>query len=88
MADGAYAACRRCGLWAFSNRATPTFPRRNCEEIADRLRTDRIPTDVLCLDIDFQDENWPFTVDPEALSKFPRMVNDLTAEQFHAGRHH
>ena len=34
-------------------------------QIAARLRHDRIPTDVIWLDIDFQDRNRPFTVDTE-----------------------
>ena len=51
-------------------------------EIATRLRKDRIPTDVLWLDIDFQHENWPFTVNEKAFPNFKGMVKDLADEQF------
>ena len=41
-------------------------------EIASRLRSDKIPADVLYLDIDFQKENRPFTVDQRAFRIFPK----------------
>ena len=34
--------------------------------VADRFRADRIPADAIYLDIDYQDHNRPFTVDPRA----------------------
>ena len=46
-------------------------------EIAGRLRSDRIPADVLWLDIDFQDRNRPFTVDTKAFPDFRRLVREL-----------
>jgi alpha-glucosidase len=51
-------------------------------EVADRLRKDRIPTDVLWLDIDFQHENWPFTVNEKAFPNFSGMVKDLAGQHF------
>ena len=59
------------------------YPRAKVEEIAARLRADRIPTDVLWLDIDFQDRNRPFTVDKERFPDFPGMLHQLAADNFH-----
>ena len=47
--------------------------------IADRLRADRIPADVLWLDIDYQDRNRPFTVDKKAYPDLPGLVARLDA---------
>src|SRR6266852_5589647 len=52
-------------------------------EIASRLRADKIPSDVLYLDIDFQKENRPFTVDTERFPHFEQMLSDLKREEFH-----
>jgi alpha-glucosidase len=52
-------------------------------EIAARLRSDRIPADVLYLDIDFQREHRPFTVDPERFPHFDEMLSDLKRDKFH-----
>ncbi|HWY06409.1 MAG TPA: glycoside hydrolase family 31 protein [Candidatus Acidoferrales bacterium] len=52
-------------------------------EIASRLRADKIPADVLYLDIDFQKEHRPFTVDAERFPHFEQMLSDLTREDFH-----
>ena len=46
------------------------------------MRKDRIPSDVLWLDIDFQHENWPFTVNEKAFPNFKGMVKDLADEHF------
>jgi len=52
-------------------------------EIASRLRADKIPSDVLYLDIDFQKEHRPFTVDTERFPHFEQMLSDLKREEFH-----
>jgi alpha-glucosidase len=52
-------------------------------EIASRLRGDKIPSDVLYLDIDFQNENRPFTVNNERFPHFLQMLSDLKGENFH-----
>ena len=52
-------------------------------EIADRLRADKIPADVLYLDIDYQDRNRPFTVNPQTFPNFPGLVSDLRKQHFH-----
>jgi alpha-glucosidase len=58
------------------------FPATQLREIAERLRTDKIPCDVLWLDIDFQNDNWPFTVNQEAFPDFSGMVKYLGREDF------
>jgi alpha-glucosidase len=71
-------------LWAlgFQQSRYTYFPETQLREVATRLRKDRIPTDVLWLDIDFQHENWPFTVNEKAFPDFKGMVKDLADEQF------
>jgi alpha-glucosidase len=72
-------------LWAFGfqqSRYSYT-PEAQVREIANRLRTDRIPSDVLYLDIDYQFKNRPFTVNPETFPNFPGLVADLRKQHFH-----
>ena len=71
-------------LWAlgFQQSRYTYFPESQLREVADRLRKDRIPTDVLWLDIDFQHKNWPFTVNEEAYPNFKGMVRDLAKDNF------
>jgi alpha-glucosidase len=45
--------------------------------IADRLRAERIPADVIWLDIDFQDRNRPFTTNPVTFPDLPALARDL-----------
>jgi alpha-glucosidase len=52
-------------------------------EIADRLRADHIPSDAIYLDIDYQQENRPFTVDHDRFPDFPGMIARLAAKNFH-----
>ena len=61
-------------LWALGyQQSRYTYsPRAQLEEIASRMRADRIPCDVLWLDIDFQYKNRPFTVDPARFPEFFR----------------
>jgi alpha-glucosidase len=49
-------------------------------EIAGRLQSDRIPTDVIWLDIDFQDRNRPFTVDTKAFPNLKKLAGDLAGQ--------
>jgi alpha-glucosidase len=72
-------------LWTFGfqqSRYSYT-PESQVLEIAHRLRADAIPSDVLYLDIDYQDRNRPFTVNPETFPNFPRLVADLRKQHFH-----
>lgn len=52
-------------------------------QIGARLRADKIPADVLYLDIDFQDRNRPFTVDKKQFPHFTQMLSDLKRDNFH-----
>ncbi len=52
-------------------------------DVAARLRSDKIPADALWLDIDFQKNNMPFTVDPERFPRIPDMVSQLARDHFH-----
>jgi alpha-glucosidase len=49
-------------------------------EIARHLRADRVPTDVIWLDIDYQDRNRPFTTNPKTFPDLPGLVKDMEAE--------
>uniref|UniRef100_UPI0031DBF215 TIM-barrel domain-containing protein n=1 Tax=Sphingomonas sp. TaxID=28214 RepID=UPI0031DBF215 len=51
-------------------------------EIAARLRKDRIPADVIWLDIDFQDRNRPFTTNAKTFPDLPKLARDLKADGF------
>ena len=71
-------------LWALGfqqSRYTYT-PESKLREIATRLRNDRIPSDVVYLDIDYQDRNRPFTVDSKTFPNFPGLVSDLRKQHF------
>ncbi len=46
-------------------------------ELAARLRAERVPTDAIWLDIDFQDRHAPFTIDRKAFPDFAGMVSTL-----------
>ena len=71
-------------LWAlgFQQSRYTYYPESQLREVADRLRKDHIPSDVLWLDIDFQHKNWPFTVDEQAFPNFGGMVKDLARDNF------
>ncbi|MBF6022902.1 glycoside hydrolase family 31 protein [Lysobacter niastensis] len=69
-------------MWALGfqqSRYTYT-PEARVREIADTLRKERIPTDAIYLDIDYQDGYAPFTVDRKAFPDFERMIADLRAQ--------
>jgi alpha-glucosidase len=57
-------------------------PESRLMEIASRLRSERIPADVVYLDIGLQEKNRPFTVDPVTFPDFPGMVKRLQAMNF------
>jgi len=72
-------------LWAlgFQQSRYSYTPESKVREIADRLRKDKIPSDVLYLDIDYQYKNRPFTVDPNTFPNFPALLSDLRKQHFH-----
>jgi len=72
-------------LWAlgFQQSRYSYTPESKLREIANRLRADAIPSDVVYLDIDYQYKNRPFTVNPETFPNFPGLVSDLRRQHFH-----
>jgi alpha-glucosidase len=72
-------------MWAlgFQQSRYSYYPQARVLEIANRLRADRIPADAIYLDIDFQDKNFPFTVDCQRFPDFPGLLAQLKAENFH-----
>jgi len=72
-------------LWTlgFQQSRYSYYPESQIREIADRFRADKIPSDVLYLDIDYQDRNRPFTVDAQTFPNFPGLVSDLRKQHFH-----
>jgi alpha-glucosidase len=59
------------------------YPESEVRRIAGRLRSERIPADVIWLDIDYQQKNRPFTVDSERFPHFDQMIQDLKAQHLH-----
>ncbi len=59
------------------------YPEARVREIANRLRADRIPADAIYLDIDYQQNNRPFTVNRDRFPNFEQMVKDLAIQNFH-----
>jgi alpha-glucosidase len=49
-------------------------------QVVARLRAERVPTDVVWLDIDWQDRNRPFTIDRKAFPDFAGLVRDLGSQ--------
>ena len=58
------------------------YPEARVREIAAEFRKRKIPADVIYLDIDYQQNNRPFTVDRERFPNFEGMVSDLKTEGF------
>ena len=51
-------------------------------DIAKRLRSDRIPSDVIWLDIDFQDRNRPFTTNSKTFPDLKGLARDVGKDGF------
>ena len=49
-------------------------------DVAGRLRSERIPADVIWLDIDYQKGNRPFTTNPQTFADMPALAADLKRE--------
>jgi alpha-glucosidase len=58
------------------------YPESQVREIAAEFRKRQIPADVIYLDIDYQQDNRPFTVNRERFPTFEKMVKDLGEEGF------
>ncbi len=72
-------------MWALGYQQSrySYYPESEVRRIANRLRSEAIPADVLWLDIDFQEQNRPFTVDTQKFPTFDKMIKDLSAQHFH-----
>jgi alpha-glucosidase len=72
-------------LWilGFQQSRYSYVPQSRVLEVASRFRADHIPADAIYLDIDFQDKNRPFTVNPDLFPDFKGMIAQLHAENFH-----
>jgi alpha-glucosidase len=71
-------------LWAFGFQQCRYSYMTEAEvrAVARRFREERIPCDVIWLDIDFQDRNRPFSVDTKAFPDLAGMIADLGADGF------
>jgi alpha-glucosidase len=58
------------------------YPESQVRELAHKFREDKIPADVIYLDIDYQQANRPFTVDHDRFPHFEGMVKDLHDQGF------
>jgi alpha-glucosidase len=72
-------------IWTFGFQQSryTYYPQSRVLEIADRLRADKIPADAIYLDIEFQDKNYPFTIDCTKFPDFSGMVAQLKAKNIH-----
>ena len=71
-------------LWTlgFQQSRWSYYPESRVREIARKLREDKIPADVIYLDIDYQKDNAPFTIDRERFPTFEQMIHDLGQDGF------
>ncbi len=71
-------------LWAFGYQQSrySYMSAVEARAVADRLRRERIPADVLWFDIDVLDRNRPFTIDQAAFPDFPGLVRELEQQGF------
>ncbi len=71
-------------LWAlgYNQCRYSYYPEARVREIAAAFRKDRIPADVIWLDIDYQDGYNPFTWDKTRFPDPKKMMADLRAEGF------
>jgi alpha-glucosidase len=72
-------------LWAlgFQQSRYSYMTQARVLEVAAQLRKDRIPSDAIYLDIDYQVKNRPFTINSTTFPDMPAMVKTLHAENFH-----
>ena len=59
------------------------YPEGRVREIATHLRNEKIPADVIYLDIDYQDRNRVFTVEKTRFPNFAQLIGDLRKDHFH-----
>jgi alpha-glucosidase len=73
-------------LWALGYQQSRYSYKTRLEvrAVAAKLRSERIPADVVYFDIDFQDRFRSFTVDANAFPNFPELIGDLAKQNFRA----
>jgi len=71
-------------LWAlgFQQSRYSYYPESRVREIANTFREHKIPADVIYLDIDYQKDYAPFTIDTDKFPNFQGMVHDLGQQGF------
>jgi len=71
-------------LWSlgFQQSRYSYYPEARVREIARTFREKQIPADVIYLDIDYQQDNRPFTVNRERFPHFEQMIRDLGQQGF------
>jgi len=72
-------------LWAlgFQQSRYSYMTQARVLEVAGRLRADKIPSDAVYLDVDYQEKNRPFTVNTATFPDMSGMVATLHREMFH-----
>jgi alpha-glucosidase len=71
-------------LWAlgFQQSRYSYMSAAEVKSIASRMRAERLPADVIYMDIDYQDRNRPFTTNPQTFPDVPSLAKDLRARGF------
>lgn len=71
-------------LWALGNQQSrwSYFPEKRVREIADGFRKNKIPADVIYLDVDYMDEYRVFTWDKKRFPDPAKMIGDLRKDGF------
>lgn len=71
-------------VWALGNQQSrwSYFPEKRVREIAEGFRKNKIPADVIYLDIDYMDGYRVFTWDKKRFPDPPKMLADLRADGF------
>ena len=71
-------------IWALGNQQSrwSYFPESRVREIANGFRSNKIPADVIYLDIDYMDEYRVFTWNKERFPNPKQLVSDLAADGF------
>ncbi len=71
-------------IWALGNQQSrwSYFPEKRVREIADGFRKNKIPADVIYLDIDYMDGYRVFTWDKTRFPDPPKMIGDLKKQGF------
>jgi alpha-glucosidase len=72
-------------LWAlgFQQSRYSYMSAAEVKSIASRMRSERLPADVIYMDIDYQDRNRPFTTNPQTFPDVPGLAADLRGMGFH-----